>query len=89
MIRNYDYQLSKEENLAIEILEGARRNKYNTDTLHYEITNSISKKVFFTCVFNPTTDLSSIEYYLKQFGIDAKFIDKSIPGKKYLTVRIE
>lgn len=89
MHRDYDYQLTKEENLAIEILEGARRNKYNTDNLHFEIINSISKKVFFTCVLNPTTDISLIEHYLKQFGIDAKFIDKSSPGKRYFIVRTD
>ena len=88
MIRNYDYQLSKEENLAIEILEGARRNKFNTDNLHFEITNTISKKVFFTCVLNPTTDVSLIEHHINEFGINAKFIDISNIGKRYLTVRI-
>jgi len=89
MRREYDYQLTKEQNLAIEILEMARLNKFNTDNLHFEIANSISKKVFFTCVFNPTTDAILIEYHLQKYGIDAKFIDKSIQGKRYLTVRID
>lgn len=89
MHRDYDYQLSKEENLAIEILEVARLNKYNTDNLHFEITNSISKKIFFTCVLNPTTNARLIEHHLQEYGIDAKFIDKSNQGKKYLTVRID
>jgi hypothetical protein len=90
MRREYDYNLSKEENLAIEILEGARLNRYNTDNLRYEIDNSIGKKVFFTCVLSPKTNASLIEHYLNEFGIDVKFIDKSNPNnKRYLNVRID
>lgn len=85
----YDFSLTKEENLAIEILKIARLNKFNADKLFFEITNSISKKVFFTYVLKPITDISLIEHHLQEYGIDAKFIDKNIGGKRYLTIRID
>jgi hypothetical protein len=80
----YNFELKKEENLAIRILD--LTNKYNTDKLHYEITNSISKNVCFTYVLKPTTDIKLIEHHLHKFNIDAEFIDKSNEGKRYLTV---
>jgi hypothetical protein len=89
MKREYDSNLSREENLAIEILECARIKKYSPNRLHYEIVNYPPiKKVFFTCVIS-STNISLIEYYLNEF-VDAKFIDKSnIESKRYLTVRID
>jgi len=94
--REYDFNLTKEENLALLIYDTLHNNFGDTITnkeflnnFHFEIVNDFyHKNVFFSYVLNPQTktNIENIEICLMRIGIEKKFIDKSSDGKKYLAV---
>lgn len=96
MRREYDYQLTKEQNLALLIYDTLHNNFGDSITnkdflkdFHFEIINDFyHKNVFFSYVLNPQTktNIKNIEICLMQIGINRTFIDRSKDGKKYLAV---
>ena len=80
-MRKWDFSISKEHNMALDILHWVGINNYNINELRFEILNREDRKNGYTYVINKPIDIKIIENF-----INKTFIDKSTDSKKYLTV---
>ena len=83
----YNFDLSPEENLALEISEITK--KYTMEELHFEIVNFLfNKKIFFISIVRDKINIMKLETQLNKIGIHKSFTDRSSDSmKKYITIR--
>jgi hypothetical protein len=75
------FSISKEHNMALDILHWITINDYNINDLIFELLNREDRKNGYTYVINKPIDIKVIENLISK-----SFIDKSSDVKQYLSV---